>query len=79
MQLLLLHSDYIEYEALRKTPVAEDVPKEQLKGRLEEVLAVFIAVEKVDEEGQKEAVARAVEEIEDVYQKVKAESIMLYP
>ncbi|GBE17941.1 threonine--tRNA ligase 2 [archaeon BMS3Abin16] len=79
MQLLLLHSDFIEYEALKKTPVAETVPPEQMKGRLEEVLAVFMAVEKVDETNPKGAASQAVSEIADVYGKVKAESIMLYP
>jgi threonyl-tRNA synthetase len=79
MQLLLLHSDFIEYEALKKTPVAEDVPKEQMKGRLEEVLAVFMAVEKVDEKDPKSVVVDGVKAIDDVYGKVKAQTIMLYP
>jgi threonyl-tRNA synthetase len=79
MQLLLLHSDFIEYEALKKTPVAEDVEKERLKGRLDEVLAVFIAVEKVDEQDKDGVTVKGIEEIEDVYKKVSANSIMLYP
>lgn len=79
MQLLLLHSDFIEYEALKKTPVAESVPAERMKGRLEEVLAVFMAVEKVDEKDPSGIVSEAISAIEDVYGKVKAESIMLYP
>jgi threonyl-tRNA synthetase len=79
MQLLLLHSDFIEYEALKKTPVAEDVSPDQLKGRLVEVLAVFMAVEKVDEEDVSGTVSLAISAIEEVIEKVKAESIMLYP
>lgn len=79
MQLLLLHSDFIEYEALKKTPVAEDVPEGQKKGRLEEVLAVFMAVEKVDEKDPGGAAEEAAKAIVDVCGKVKAGSIMLYP
>jgi threonyl-tRNA synthetase len=79
MQLLLLHSDYIEYEALKKTPVAEQVPTKQMKGRLEEVLAVFMAVERSDEKNEKKVVNEGVKAIEEVFLKVKAASIMLYP
>jgi threonyl-tRNA synthetase len=79
MQLLLLHSDFIEYETLQKTPVAEDVTEEQKKGRLEEVLAVFIAVEKSDERDDRGIVKDGIKAIDEVYHKVKAKSIMLYP
>ncbi len=79
MQILLLHSDFIEYTALKKTPVAEEVSEDQKKGRLEEVLAVFIAVEKADEKHEENVSTRAVEAIEQVYKNVKARSIMLYP
>jgi threonyl-tRNA synthetase len=79
MQLLLLHSDYIEYEALKKTPVAEQVPTKQMKGRLEEVLAVFMAVERSDEKNEEKVVNEGVKAIEEVFLKVKAASIMLYP
>jgi len=79
MQMLLLHSDFIEYEALKKTAVAETVPPEQMKGRLEEVLAVFMAVEKDDEQNPAGTAAAAALAIQEVAEKVKAESIMLYP
>ena len=79
MQLLLLHSDFIEYTALKKTPVAEEIPDEQKKGRLEEVLAVFTAVEKCDEPDEKGAITEGLKAIEEVYKKVGAKSIMLYP
>ncbi|MFP4188364.1 MAG: threonyl-tRNA synthetase editing domain-containing protein, partial [Halobacteriales archaeon] len=49
MKLLLIHSDYIEYEARDETPVAEE--DAVLEGRLEEALTAFIAVESGDEEG----------------------------
>ncbi len=77
MRLLLIHTDYIEFRAKQKTKVAEDVPEEMKQGRAEEALAVFIAVEKQDE--GKNVVEKAIAEIEDVFSKVKAESIVLYP
>ncbi|MFQ5975431.1 MAG: threonine--tRNA ligase [Candidatus Hydrothermarchaeales archaeon] len=79
MQLLLIHSDFIEYQAKKKTPVAEDVPEEQKSQRLEEALAVFIAVEKVDEDDPSAVVDKTCTEIEKVFKEVKAETIMLYP
>ena len=49
MQLLLIHSDYIEYETKKQTPVAEKIDESLKSGRLEEALTAFIAVEKADE------------------------------
>lgn len=79
MQLLLIHSDYIEYDVKKSTPVAEKIEESLKSGRLDEVLAAFIAVESVDEPNPDETVKRAVEEIEKVTVQVKAERIMLYP
>ncbi|MBN1133756.1 MAG: threonine--tRNA ligase [Methanosarcinaceae archaeon] len=79
MQLLLIHSDYIEYNVKKSTPVAEKIEESLKSGRLEEVLAAFIAVESVDEPNPDETVKRVVEEIEKVTVQVKAERIMLYP
>ncbi|NYT01698.1 MAG: threonine--tRNA ligase [Methanosarcinales archaeon] len=79
MQLLLIHSDYIEFEAKRPTKVAEDVPDDAKSGRLEEALCAFIAVEKYDEDDPQAVVAQASKEIADVATQVKAERVMLYP
>jgi len=79
MQLLLIHSDYIEYEVKKSTPVAEKIEESFKHGRLEEALAAFMAVESVDEAKPAETVKRAVAEIEKVAGQVKAERIMLYP
>ena len=80
MRTLLIHSDYLEYEvkdkALKKP---EEISEEQKKGRLEEVLAAFISVEKVDEQNPKEVVEKAVKEIEDVASQVKTKNIFVYP
>jgi threonyl-tRNA synthetase len=79
MQLLLIHSDYIEYEVKKSTPVAEKIEDSFKQGRLEEALTAFIAVEKVDEANVEGAISKAVEEIKNVATQVKAESIMVYP
>ncbi len=79
MRILLVHADYLEFEAKQRTPVAEEVPAEQRSGRLEEVLVVFTAAEEEDE-GLVDAIAKnAAREIADVAQKVEAERVALYP
>ncbi|MEM0497955.1 MAG: threonine--tRNA ligase [Methanothrix sp.] len=79
LQLLLIHSDFIEFEAKKPTKFAEEVPDEAKSGRLEEALCAFIAVEKFDEDDPDAVVAQAAGEIEDVAKRVSAERIMLYP
>ena len=79
MQLLLIHSDYIEYEAQRPTKFAEKIEDSAKKGRLEEALCAFIAVEKTDEADQGAIVEQAAKEISSVADQVHANRIMLYP
>jgi threonyl-tRNA synthetase len=77
MQLLLIHADYMEYEAKKKTDVAEEI--EEKSFRMEEVLVVFIAVERMDESNPVYIIDRTAEEIENIAEKVDAKRIMLYP
>lgn len=79
MQLLLIHSDYIEFEAKRPTKFAEEVEESAKKGRLEEALCAFIAVEKFDEGDQDAVVAEGAKQVADVAEQVHAKRIMLYP
>lgn len=79
MQILLIHSDHIEYQVKKKTPVAEEIEDDMRQGSMDEALTVFIAVEKSDESDPEKAVERTVEEIKNVAVQVKAENIMLYP
>jgi threonyl-tRNA synthetase len=79
LQLLLIHSDYIEFEAKRPTPVAEKVEEAEKSGRLEEALCAFIAVEKWDEDDIPAVVAEGAEQIAAVAEQVKTKRIMLYP
>ena len=78
MKLLLIHSDFIEYEVKDKAiknPEETDVKS----GRLEEALTAFTAVEKIDEKSPKKAVLQAVSEIQKTATQLKVKNIMLYP
>ena len=79
MQILLIHSDYIEYETKRSTPVAEKIGDELKKGRMEEALTVFLAVEKNDEEDIEYIARQTAGEIKKVTEQVKTNRVMLYP
>ena len=79
MQILLIHSDYIEYETKKSTPVAEKIEDSLKKGRMDEVLTVFIAVEKSDEDNIEYAIKQTAEEIKKVTDQVKTNRVMLYP
>ncbi|MCZ7356654.1 MAG: threonine--tRNA ligase [Candidatus Methanoperedens sp.] len=79
MQILLIHSDYIEYETKRSTPVAEKIGDELKKGRMEEALTVFLAVEKNDEENIEYVARQTADEIKKVTEQVKTNRVMLYP
>jgi len=78
MKLLLIHSDYIEYEVKDKAisnPEEIDIKKD----RMEEVLTVFVAVEKIDEKSPKQAVLDAGNEIVKTAEQLKVDNIMIYP
>ncbi|HWR27316.1 MAG TPA: threonine--tRNA ligase [Candidatus Thermoplasmatota archaeon] len=78
MKLLLIHSDFIEYEVKEKAiPHPEDT--NITKDRLDEALTVFIAVEKVDEKSPSQAVDEASKEIIKTAEQLKVKNIMLYP
>ena len=78
MKLLLIHSDFIEYEVKDKAiKTPEETTKK--KDRLEEALTAFTAVEKVDEKSPKQAVKQAVDEIKKTAEQLKVKNIMVYP
>lgn len=79
MQLLFIHSDYIEYETKKKTRVAEQIEDASKQKRIEEALVVFIAVEREDEKNVRHIVEKAVEEINSIYKQVNADRVVLYP
>ncbi len=78
MKMLLIHADYLEFEAKEKTKIAEET--DILNGRMEECLVAFIAVEKKDdEENPQSVVNKAVEEIEKLANNLKVNNIVVYP
>jgi len=78
MKLLLIHSDFIEYEVKEKAiPQPEEITVKS--GRLEEALAVFVAVEKVDEKAPEQAVKEAADAIVKMAEQLKVCNIMVYP
>ncbi|MEA1944921.1 MAG: threonine--tRNA ligase [Euryarchaeota archaeon] len=79
MQLLLIHSDYIEYETKKSTLVAEEIDSTLKSSRMEEALTAFIAVETYDEENPDKTAENAADEIRRMAENVKTERIMLYP
>ena len=78
MKLLLLHCNYIEYEAREKA--LKDAEKIlEKKDRLEEVLVAFTTVEKSDGLNRVGSIQAGAHEIAVVAQEIKAENIMIYP
>ena len=78
MKILLIHSDFIEFEARQKAIKAAEEWNEGKK-RVEECLVVFTAVEKRDEADLKKATEMLVKEITNVAGQVKTKNIVLYP
>jgi threonyl-tRNA synthetase len=78
MKLLLIHSDYIEYEVKNKA-ISNPEEIKLKKDRLEEALTVFIAVEKIDEKSPNQIVIDASKEIEKTAEQLKVKNIMIYP
>jgi len=78
MKLLLIHSDFIEYEVKEKAIPHPEETKTK-KDRFDEALTVFIAVEKIDEKSPSQAVDEASKEILKTAEQLKVKNIMLYP
>ncbi len=75
MRILLLHSDFVEFEPKKKAvESAEKV--EMKKERYDECLVVLSAVEKGDDES---TVQKTIKEIDDVAKKVNVNKVVLYP
>jgi threonyl-tRNA synthetase len=75
MRILLIHSDFIEYEAKTKAIASAEAANKEKK-RIEDCLVVFCS----SEEGDDKSVAlKTVTEIKSVAEQVKAHKIVLYP
>jgi len=79
VRILLIHSDYIEYEAKKKLDFAEEIPEDKRKDRMEECLVVFTSVEKEDEGKMENIVEKTCKEIKKTAKSVNTENIMIYP
>lgn len=78
MKLLLIHSDYIEYEVKNKAiKTPEEIKKKT--DRFDEALTVFTAIEKTDSESSDQAIKNAIIEITKTADQLKVKNIMLYP
>jgi len=78
MKLLLIHSDYIEYEVKNKAiKTPEEIEKK--KDRFDEALTVFTAIEKIDTTDSGQSIKNAVNEIVKTAEQLKVKNIMLYP
>ncbi|MDH5734387.1 MAG: threonyl-tRNA synthetase editing domain-containing protein, partial [Candidatus Bathyarchaeota archaeon] len=75
MRILQLHSNFIEYEPVKKeAAIAEECEKK--KRRLEELVVLFTCVE----QGDIETVAKkAIEEVKSSLDKLKVNRILIYP
>lgn len=77
MRLLLIHSDYIEYETKKKTKFAEEpCPSSD---SLEDVLVAFSAIESGDAEGIDDVVDQTIQAIDDVSGQINCRRVMVYP
>jgi threonyl-tRNA synthetase len=79
MRILLIHSDYIKYKTKSKTKIAEEIDDENKEGEFKNSLVVFTAVEKEDEKNPDSVVKNAAIEIADIFSKIGAENVVIYP
>jgi len=78
MKLLLIHSDYIEYEVKNKAiKTPEEIKKKT--DRFDEALTVFTAIENTDSDSSDQAIKNAIIEISKTADQLKVKNIMLYP
>ncbi|MDD5110975.1 MAG: threonine--tRNA ligase [Candidatus Altiarchaeota archaeon] len=78
MRVLLIHSDYLRFEAKKKALKDAEELKETTGGS-DDALVVFMAFEKPDEQDVESVKRQLIDGIKDTYGKVKAQSIVLYP
>src|SRR5215208_1337060 len=76
MRLLQLHTDFIEYEPIDKelNDAEKDIDKSNT--RLENLIVVFVSVEKGDNE---KTIEKAVDEIKNYAQNIKSDRLLIYP
>ena len=78
MRVLLLHVDYIEFEAKKKA-IKSPEPIEVKEQRLEDCIVCFMSVESADEKDPDYVVAELVKIIDTMAAQVKVERVAVYP
>ncbi len=79
MKLLLIHSDFFNYEVTESTAVAEEIDDDMKKKEMEDCLVCFITVESRDEEDLDYVIEEGFKNIKEVCEKVNANEVMIYP
>ncbi|MCX6818920.1 MAG: threonine--tRNA ligase [Candidatus Aenigmarchaeota archaeon] len=77
MKILLIHSDFLEFEPREKA--IKQAEESSGRQKIEECLVVFTAVEKSDEGNVEQAASNLADEVKKVAEEVKAKNIVLYP
>jgi threonyl-tRNA synthetase len=75
MRILQMHSDWIEYQPIEKE-IAQAEIAEKKKYRLEDILVLFTAVEKTDNES---VGRKAISEVKGFLENIKLNRILIYP
>lgn len=75
MRILQLHTDFIEYEPIKKE-IATAEKCEKKRTRIEEAVVLFTAVEKGDTE---EVARKAIAETKSFLEKLKVNKLLIYP
>lgn len=78
MRIITLHSDFIEFQALKQA-IKEPEKTDKDRHRIDDCLVVLASVEKQDEENPSSAAEKLVENIIDIAKQVKTKTIVLYP
>ncbi|MEZ0346028.1 MAG: threonine--tRNA ligase [Infirmifilum sp.] len=78
MKILLIHAREFEYEAREKAFEGAEELGDHKAGKAQNALVAFITVEKGDS-SDPTVVARAINEIVDVFSRVKANQVVVYP
>ena len=78
MRMLLIHADEFSYEVKSKAIPEPEEPK-NLKASVKNALVAFCTIEKDDEKNPEVIAFKAAENIIDVFNRVKAENIVVYP
>lgn len=79
MRILCIHADSFSYAVKERTKFAEEIPDDLKKASANELLVVFVSMEKQDEDVLESVAQKAANEIASLADKVKTQTVMLYP